>query len=220
MEERRPVNERHDFFQQHAGKLRHDHALKAAVAFASTKSPDESVRTPVNSGVRANQCMSTLEHFARAASRGSSFCLRATVQGAEFLVNPSRSCLHKLGFARPCSNRLLVTGTAADSRQQWTTGLAVMLRHFHGGVGAARGRPADEQGNLETSAFHLASDVNHFRRAMALSRPLKPMMSAFSSFARSRIFHTAPSRQINDLVIVARQHDAKRYFCRCHARRL
>ena len=85
-------------------------------------------------------------------------------------------------------------------------GLTVMLRNLHRRVRLARGRAADEQRNLETSALHLARDVNHLVQRRRDQTAQADDVGIFRFRAFQDFFARHHHAEVNHLVVVAGQH--------------
>ena len=99
-------------------------------------------------------------------------------------------------------------GHGAAGVENVDDGLAVVRRDFDGGVGAAGGGSADEQGQLETLALHLAGDVDHLieRGRDEAAEADEVGLLGFGAF--EDFFAGDHDAHVDDVVVVAGEHDA------------
>ena len=132
--------------------------------------------------------------------------LRLRVDAAELLVVDA-VLRHEGGLAL-VAEQARGHGDSAAGVEHVHDRLAVVRGDLHGGVRAARRRAADEQGQLEALALHLARHVDHFvergsdeaaqpdQIGLLVPGPLEDLL------ARDHDAH------VNDVVVVAGQHHA------------
>ena len=86
--------------------------------------------------------------------------------------------------------------------------LAVVGRDFDGGVGAAGGGSADEQRQLEALALHLAGHVDHLVERGGDEAAEADEVGLLGAGALEDFFAGDHDAQVDDLVVVAGEHDA------------
>jgi hypothetical protein len=185
VEERRPVNElaqrrqRKVIQHAHAGKLRLGQILRAPLnRSASCAAPPQA--KPASAAAPHEPCAAP--HI-RAMLRHK---LRLAI-----VAQQARRHRHRAARIQHMHHRL-----------------AVVRRNLHRRMRAARGRPANQQRQLETLPLHLARHMHHLIERRR-NQPAQPDQSAFSAFARSRIFsHGDHHAHVDDLVVIAGQHHA------------
>ena len=99
-------------------------------------------------------------------------------------------------------------GDGAAGVENMNDRLAVVRRDLDGRVGAAGGRAADEQGQLEALTLHLARDVHHLVERRRDEPAEADDVGLFRPGALEDLFAGHHHAHVDDLVVVAGQHDA------------